>query len=53
MFIAGYFEFEALNKYSRGAVKKVLICMELKKKRLCNFRCYQHTDVNGNYDEPF
>lgn len=33
MFISGYFEFEALNKYSRGAVKKVLICMELKKKK--------------------
>lgn len=32
MFLSGYFEFEALDKYLRGAVQKALKCEELKRK---------------------
>lgn len=32
MFTSGYFEFEALNKYSRAAGEKAPICAELKRK---------------------
>lgn len=54
MFISGYVEFWAFNKYSRRAVKKALIGVELKRKTVVvrtDLGVNQHTDMNGSYDE--